>query len=70
MAQPNLTYYITSRTYTAMADKVDAILAGKYPAKEHARAVAKYMKKTSGVIYLEGQKTRMIEDNDGEAHFR
>ena len=53
-----------------MASTVDAILACKYPAKAHARAVAKYMKKTSGVIYLEGQKTLYNEDNDGEAHFR
>lgn len=53
-----------------MAANVDAILAGKYPAKAHARNVAKYMKKASGVIYLEGQKTTFNEDNDGEAHFR
>ena len=53
-----------------MGIDVEAVLGGKYPAKEHARNVAKYMKKTTGVIYLEGQKTTFNEDNDGEAPFR
>ncbi|KAH8594925.1 putative Xaa-Pro aminopeptidase pepP [Bisporella sp. PMI_857] len=56
-----------------MAD-VDSILAGKYPAKDHAKRVVEYIKNkkpdATGVLYLEGQKTRMIEDNDGEAPFR
>ncbi|KAG9230956.1 putative Xaa-Pro aminopeptidase pepP [Amylocarpus encephaloides] len=56
-----------------MAD-YDVILKGKYPGKTHARKVAEYMKSKSkavgGIIYLEGQKTKMIEDNDGEAPFR
>lgn len=56
-----------------MAD-FESILKGKYPAKAHARRVVEWMRKTnpdiSGVLYLEGQKTRMIEDNDGEAPFR
>lgn len=53
---------------------VDTILAGKYPAKAHARRVVEYIKKknpnATGTLYLEGQKTRMIEDNDSEMHFR
>lgn len=57
-----------------MASSVDAILAGKYPAKAHARRVVDYIKKTkadaAGVLYLEGQKTRLIEDNDEPVHFR
>lgn len=57
-----------------MASSVDAILAGKYPAKAHARRVVDYIKKTkpdaTGVLYLEGQKTRLIEDNDEPVHFR
>ncbi|TKA81824.1 putative Xaa-Pro aminopeptidase pepP [Cryomyces minteri] len=57
-----------------MADSVDSILSGKYPAKAHAKRVADYMKahggSGSGVIYLEGQKTRMIEDNDEAMPFR
>lgn len=56
-----------------MAD-VKTILAGKYPAKAHAKRVVEWMReknhKVNGVLYLEGQKTRMIEDNDGEAPFR
>jgi len=56
-----------------MAD-VKAILAGKYPAKSHARRVVQWMRKKnpsiSGVLYLEGQKTRMIEDNDESMPFR
>lgn len=53
---------------------VDSILVGKYPAKVHARRVVEYIKKSrpdaQGVIYLEGQKTRMIEDNDEAQPFR
>lgn len=53
---------------------VKAILSGKYPAKEHARRVVQYIKKkdpdATGVLYLEGQKTRMIEDNDESMPFR
>ena len=39
-----------------------------------ASQVAEYIRKTkpdaTGVLYLEGQKTRMIEDNDESAPFR
>ncbi|KAJ5621201.1 hypothetical protein N7528_005984 [Penicillium herquei] len=52
---------------------VDRILEGKYPAKAHARRVAETLQSRhgeAGVIYLEAQKTRMIEDNDGEMPFR
>lgn len=39
--------------------------SGKYPAKAHARRVAKYVADhggpSSGVIYLEGQSTKMKE---------
>ncbi|MCJ1367004.1 hypothetical protein MMC16_006135 [Acarospora aff. strigata] len=55
-------------------DDVEAVLAGKYPAKAHAAKVAAYLKSKNpdadGVIYLEGQKTRMIEDNDEPQPFR
>lgn len=53
---------------------VDAILKGKYPAKAHARCVADYLQSKGqskdGVIYLEAQRTRMIEDNDEPVPFR
>lgn len=50
-------------------------LKGKYPGKLHAKRVAEYIRSklpnaTSGVIYLEGGKTRMIENCDQEEHFR
>lgn len=52
----------------------DGILAGKYPAKAHARRVVEYLRQNGfqgdGVLYLEAQKTRMIEDNDSEQPFR
>lgn len=48
----------------------DTILAGKYPAKQHARRVAELLQQRQGVIYLEAQKTRIIEDSDGEMPFR
>lgn len=41
------------------------ILNGKYPAKAHAKKVAEHLIKNGGdpkgVLYLEGQKLRMIE---------
>ena len=50
------------------------LLEGKYPAKEHCRKVATYLKAhgydVDGVIYLESQKTTMIEDNDMTQTFR
>jgi Xaa-Pro dipeptidase len=53
---------------------VDNILAGKYPAKAHARKVVAYLRQNGfegdGVIYLEAQKNRLIEDNDSEQPFR
>ncbi|TGO47330.1 hypothetical protein BOTNAR_0531g00020 [Botryotinia narcissicola] len=57
-----------------MASSTDAILKGKYPAKEHVRKVVEYIKSkepgAEGVLYLEAQKTIMIEDNDEAAPFR
>ncbi|QDS69772.1 hypothetical protein FKW77_010289 [Venturia effusa] len=51
-----------------------SILNGKYPAKAHARKVAQYIIKNGGdpkgVLYLEGQKLKMIEDNDEPCPFR
>lgn len=56
---------------------VQKILKGKYPAKEHAKRVVEWMQRNkngdgeiSGVLYLEGQKTKMLEDNDEAAPFR
>ena len=52
----------------------EKVLKAKYPAKAHAKRVVEYIKKkkpnASGILYLEGQKTRMIEDNDETMPFR
>ncbi|KAF4626721.1 hypothetical protein G7Y89_g11436 [Cudoniella acicularis] len=52
----------------------EAVLSGKYPAKAHARRVVEYIRSknpdVNGVLYLEGQKTRLIEDNDENVPFR
>jgi Xaa-Pro dipeptidase len=52
----------------------DKILKGKYPAKDHAKRVASYLQNAGypkeGTIYLESQKTRLIEDNDEPVPFR
>ena len=60
--------------HIANMDETHRILKGKYPAKAHAAKVVNYLKSkvpnVNGVIYLEGQKTRMIEDNDEEIPFR
>lgn len=41
------------------------VIKGKYPAKTHAKKVAEYIKSKggdmTGTLYLEGQKTKMIE---------
>ena len=60
--------------HTQTMASVESTLAGKYPAKAHARKVVEYIQSkhsnASGVIYLEGQKTRMIEDSDEAQPFR
>jgi len=47
------------------ASDANGILKGKYPAKEHAKKVIEYLRShgagPEGVIYLEAQKTHMIE---------
>ncbi|KAI8931236.1 hypothetical protein NX059_011584 [Plenodomus lindquistii] len=58
----------------AIAENYEDVLKGKYPAKEHARKVAKWIVEKggdkNGTIYLEAQKQKLNEDNDGEAPFR
>ncbi|KAF7897862.1 uncharacterized protein EAF01_008828 [Botrytis porri] len=60
--------------HRSMASSTDTILKGKYPAKEHVRKVVEYIKRkepeAEGLLYLEAQKTVMIEDNDEAAPFR
>ena len=55
-------------------DDFEEVLKGKYPAKAHAVKVTAYLKSqdpsADGLIYLEGQKTRMIDDNDEPVPFR
>lgn len=46
------------------------ILQKRYPAKAHAARVAEHLGATSGILFLEGQKTRLIEDNDEPVLFR
>ncbi|KAL8685788.1 MAG: hypothetical protein Q9224_005671, partial [Gallowayella concinna] len=53
----------------------DSILQGKYPAKAHCAKVASYLQSkanasANAAIYLEGQKTILIEDNDEPRPFR
>lgn len=73
----SLQYTVSSQRYSLHDSKMgDAgmVLEGKYPAKAHAKRVVEYIKKkkpnASGILYLEGQKTRMIEDNDETMPFR
>ncbi|KAF1948464.1 putative Xaa-Pro aminopeptidase [Byssothecium circinans] len=57
-----------------VAENYDEVLKGKYPAKAHAKKVVEYIVAKggdeTGIIYLEAQKSRLIEDNDSEAPFR
>jgi hypothetical protein len=47
------------------ARNYEEVLKGKYPAKAHARKVAQWILEKGGdkrgTIYLEGQKTKMLE---------
>ncbi|KAF1946897.1 putative Xaa-Pro aminopeptidase pepP [Clathrospora elynae] len=58
----------------AIAENYEEVLNGKYPAKAHAKKVAEWIVgkggDAKGTIYLEGQKQKLNEDNDGEAPFR
>ncbi|KAF2260705.1 putative Xaa-Pro aminopeptidase [Lojkania enalia] len=50
------------------------VLRGKYPAKQHARKVKEWILEkggdAKGTVYLEGQKMKLLEDNDEAAPFR
>lgn len=54
--------------------EAEAVLARKYPAKAHARRVVEHIRRkrpdANGVIYLEAQKTRLLEDSDQAEPFR
>ncbi len=43
---------------------------GKYPAKTHARKVAKELGVKYGLIYLPGQEDKLYEDSDMGPAFR
>jgi hypothetical protein len=49
----------------AIAENYDEVLKGRYPAKEHAKKVAKWIIEKggdkNGTIYLEGQKQKLNE---------
>lgn len=72
--KPHLqTRLFTSHQSTMAGD--NSILKGKYPAKAHCAKLATYLKEKirhdgPTRIYLQGQKTRMIEDNDEPQPFR
>lgn len=57
-----------------MSHELEVTLKEKYPAKAHCRKVADYLgaqgKARDAIIYLEAQKTRMVEDDDQAMHFR
>ena len=50
--------------------KTTDLLHQKYPAKAHAARVAAHLRTTSGILFLESQKTRLVEDNDEPVPFR
>lgn len=56
-----------------MTMDVDKILAGKYPAKAHAARVADYIRSktdATGILYLEGAASGLLEDCDEPVPFR
>ena len=64
---------ILAHIHQSKMASVDSILSNKYPAKSHARRVAEIIRTRHGLvgaIYLEAQRTRLIEDNDEPMPFR
>lgn len=61
-------------TYRSRAMDYNTILQGKYPAKQHAKRVVDHLRSkvpgATGVLYLEGRMTKLIEDNDEPEPFR
>lgn len=57
-----------------MSSDLERTLKEKYPAKAHCKKVAQYLidqgLAQDAVIYLEAQKTYMVEDDDQAKHFR
>lgn len=51
-----------------------SVLQGKYPAKAHVRRVVDHIRaktpNATGVIYLEGRMSKLLEDSDQEELFR
>jgi hypothetical protein len=70
----HLYFQCPCRSRSSIMVTTDETLAGKYPAKNHAKRVGTYLRSHGytgdGVIYLEAQKTRLIEDNDEPVPFR
>ncbi|KKA28118.1 hypothetical protein TD95_002331 [Thielaviopsis punctulata] len=65
----------TGTTTPARMENYEAVLQGKYPAKAHARRVAKFIaaERPAGhkaILYLEGRQTKLLEDNDEPEPFR
>jgi len=56
------------------AMETERVLRGKYPAKAHAQRVTDLIRQkvpnATGVLYLEGRMTKLIEDNDEPEPFR
>lgn len=56
-----------------MAD-YETVLKGKYPAKSHALRVVDQVKSkvpdATGILYVEGRMTKLLEDNDEPEPFR
>ncbi|PKS10122.1 hypothetical protein jhhlp_001872, partial [Lomentospora prolificans] len=59
---------------TTMASSIETVLKGKYPAKAHARRVVDHIRgkipDATGVLYVEGRMTKLLEDNDEPEPFR
>lgn len=57
-----------------VAQDFEAVLKGKYPAKDHAKRVTELIREkvpdANGLIYLEATPTIMQEDNDSPVPFR
>ncbi|KAM0428510.1 hypothetical protein ACHAPT_006870 [Fusarium lateritium] len=57
-----------------VAEDLDRILSGKYPAKSHALRVVELLRdkvpNANGYLYVEGQMSKLLEDSDENEPFR
>lgn len=61
---------LRTRQAASVEEKLDPVSSEKYPARRHAKKVAKELGAKDGLIYLPGKPTLLYEDSDMTPDFR